>query len=105
MFELVLNIEEGAWERLNYVMNTHIRFSNNVLSVKDVMKKLQEYVDDINENIQKLETRGPVSKYVLADENLRGRFDTYILHQLAKQFAELNFWFIILFPCVYIHGH
>ncbi|KAK2426287.1 acetylornithine deacetylase [Trifolium repens] len=41
-------------------------------NVKDVMKKLHEYVDDINENIQKLETRGPVSKYVLSDENLRG---------------------------------
>ncbi|OIW10884.1 hypothetical protein TanjilG_27830 [Lupinus angustifolius] len=41
-------------------------------NVKDVMNKLQEYVDDINENIQKLETRGPVSKYVLHDENLRG---------------------------------
>lgn len=37
-----------------------------------MMKKLQEYVDDINENIEKLDTRGPVSKYVLPDENLRG---------------------------------
>ncbi|KAJ7952679.1 acetylornithine deacetylase [Quillaja saponaria] len=42
------------------------------VSVKDVMKKLQEHVDDINDNIEKLETRGPVSKYVLTDENLRG---------------------------------
>ncbi|KAL6183616.1 hypothetical protein ACLB2K_045027 [Fragaria x ananassa] len=41
--------------------------------VKDVMKKLQEYVDDINENITKLDTRGPVSKYALPDENLQGR--------------------------------
>ncbi|KAJ4728704.1 acetylornithine deacetylase [Melia azedarach] len=41
-------------------------------NVTDVMKKLQEYVDDINENIEKLDTRGPVSKYVLPDENLRG---------------------------------
>ncbi|KAF8380691.1 hypothetical protein HHK36_028181 [Tetracentron sinense] len=39
----------------------------------DVVKKLQEYVDDINTNIEKLESRGPVSKYVLPDENLRGR--------------------------------
>ncbi|KAH0974298.1 hypothetical protein GBA52_016197 [Prunus armeniaca] len=38
----------------------------------DVMEKLQEYVDDINENIGKLDSRGPVSKYVLPDENLRG---------------------------------
>ena len=43
-------------------------------SVKEVMKKLQEYVDDINTNIEKLATRGPVSKYVLPEENLRGRF-------------------------------
>lgn len=42
-------------------------------SVKDVVKKLQGYVDDINDNIEKLDTRGPVSKYVLPDENLRGR--------------------------------
>ncbi|CAH8392525.1 unnamed protein product [Eruca vesicaria subsp. sativa] len=41
--------------------------------VKEVMKKLQEYVDDINTNIEKLGTRGPVSKYVLPEENLRGR--------------------------------
>ena len=37
------------------------------------MEKLHEYIDDINENIEKLESRGPVSKYVLPDENLRGR--------------------------------
>ncbi|PIA39925.1 hypothetical protein AQUCO_02600400v1 [Aquilegia coerulea] len=43
------------------------------VSIEDVTKKLQEYVDDINANIEKLGTRGPVSKYVLPDENLRGR--------------------------------
>ncbi|CAH9134241.1 unnamed protein product [Cuscuta epithymum] len=42
-------------------------------SVSDVMKKLKDYVDDLNDNIDKLDTRGPVSKYVLPDENLRGR--------------------------------
>ncbi|KAK1326526.1 hypothetical protein QJS10_CPA01g02911 [Acorus calamus] len=42
-------------------------------SPRDVAKKLQEYVDDINANIEKLDTRGPVSKYVLPEENLRGR--------------------------------
>uniref|UniRef100_A0A0E0NJG8 Acetylornithine deacetylase n=1 Tax=Oryza rufipogon TaxID=4529 RepID=A0A0E0NJG8_ORYRU len=42
-------------------------------STTSVVKKLQEYVHDINENIEKLPTRGPVSKYVLPDENLRGR--------------------------------
>ncbi|KAK6934991.1 Peptidase M20 [Dillenia turbinata] len=44
-------------------------------SVKDVMQKLQEYVDDINAKIENLGTRGPVSKYVLPDENLRGRLE------------------------------
>ncbi|KAL1200646.1 Acetylornithine deacetylase [Cardamine amara subsp. amara] len=41
--------------------------------VEEVIKKLQEYVDDINSNLEKLECLGPVSKYVLPDENLRGR--------------------------------
>nr|DAD18121.1 TPA_asm: hypothetical protein HUJ06_019584 [Nelumbo nucifera] len=39
----------------------------------DVIKKVQGYVDDINANIEKLDTRGPISKYVLPEENLRGR--------------------------------
>lgn len=42
-------------------------------SVTDVMKKLEEYVEDLNANIEKLDIRGPVSKYVLPDEDLRGR--------------------------------
>ncbi|KAI3453413.1 hypothetical protein Pfo_010076 [Paulownia fortunei] len=42
-------------------------------SITDLIKKLQEYVEDLNANIEKLDTRGPVSKYVLPDENLRGR--------------------------------
>ncbi|XP_073052140.1 acetylornithine deacetylase isoform X2 [Primulina eburnea] len=45
------------------------------LSVTDVINKLEEYVDDLNTNIEKLDTRGPVSKYCLPDENLRGRID------------------------------
>ncbi|KAL0409337.1 UNVERIFIED_CONTAM: Acetylornithine deacetylase [Sesamum radiatum] len=44
-----------------------------ISGVTDVMKKLQEYVEDLNANIEKLDVRGPVSKYVLPDENLRGR--------------------------------
>ncbi|XP_072092810.1 acetylornithine deacetylase [Arachis hypogaea] len=51
-------------------------------NVKDVVTKLQEYVDNINLNIHKLETRGPVSKYVLPDDDLRGRFDLFILHYI-----------------------
>jgi len=42
-------------------------------NVTDVMTKLQEYVEDLNANPEKLDVRGPVSKYVLPDENLRGR--------------------------------
>lgn len=41
-------------------------------NISDVMKKLQEYVDELNINIEKIDSRGPVSKYVLPDENLRG---------------------------------
>ncbi|KAF3791011.1 Acetylornithine deacetylase [Nymphaea thermarum] len=39
----------------------------------DVAKKLEKYVDEINNNIEKLDTRGPVSKYVVPEENLTGR--------------------------------
>ncbi|KAK9187640.1 hypothetical protein WN944_019038 [Citrus x changshan-huyou] len=53
-------------------------------NVTDVMKRLQEYVDDINENIEKLDTRGPVSKYVLPDENIRGR------HVLSFRYLTLG---------------
>ncbi|RYR62286.1 hypothetical protein Ahy_A04g019743 [Arachis hypogaea] len=52
------------------------KFQGNVLFqeiVKDVVTKLQEYVDNINLNIYKLETRGLVSKYVFPDDDLRGR--------------------------------
>lgn len=42
-------------------------------NVSDVIKRLQEYVDDLNQNIEKLDCRGPVSKYTLPEENLRGR--------------------------------
>ncbi|XP_042489220.1 acetylornithine deacetylase-like [Macadamia integrifolia] len=44
-------------------------------NILDARKKLQEYVEDINGNIEKLGTRGPVSKYVLPEENLRGRLE------------------------------
>lgn len=80
-----------------------------LFSVKDVMSKLQEYVDDINENVQKLESRGPVSKYVLPDENLRGRWDfVYTLHHIARESSLpnslLNFLIHNFFPWwVYVH--
>ncbi|KAG8071938.1 hypothetical protein GUJ93_ZPchr0006g42429 [Zizania palustris] len=48
-------------------------------STTSVVRKLQEYVDDINEKLEtKLQTRGPASKYVLPDENLRGRLEITI---------------------------
>ncbi|KAL1805397.1 hypothetical protein DCAR_0831004 [Daucus carota subsp. sativus] len=43
--------------------------------ISDVMKKLQQYVEELNTNIEKIDVRGPVSKYVLPDENLRGRIE------------------------------
>ncbi|GLJ22250.1 hypothetical protein SUGI_0418440 [Cryptomeria japonica] len=38
----------------------------------NVVDKLKEYVDHINANIEMLKTRGPVSKYVLPEENIKG---------------------------------
>uniref|UniRef100_A0A6V7QVT8 Peptidase M20 dimerisation domain-containing protein n=1 Tax=Ananas comosus var. bracteatus TaxID=296719 RepID=A0A6V7QVT8_ANACO len=56
-------------------------------SPTDIVKKLQAYVDDINANIEDLDTRGPVSKYVLPDEGLKGSveitFDEEIIAGIA----------------------
>jgi acetylornithine deacetylase len=41
--------------------------------VPDVIKKIESYVEDLNANIEKIDSRGPVSKYVLPEENLKGR--------------------------------
>ncbi|XP_051129764.1 acetylornithine deacetylase [Andrographis paniculata] len=41
-------------------------------SINDVQKKLQESIQYWNDNIEKLDTRGPASKYVLPEENARG---------------------------------
>ncbi|KAJ4950490.1 hypothetical protein NE237_027322 [Protea cynaroides] len=61
----------------------------------DVRKKLQEYVDDINANIEQLDTRGPVSKYVLPEENLRGRltisFDEEMMSGVACDLDSRGF--------------
>ncbi|CAI9282009.1 unnamed protein product [Lactuca saligna] len=43
-------------------------------NVLDVIKKLKEYVEDLKKNIEKIATRGCVSKYVLPDKNFRGNF-------------------------------
>ncbi|KAD4385071.1 hypothetical protein E3N88_25239 [Mikania micrantha] len=44
-------------------------------NVQDVINKLNEYVEYLNKNIDKIPTRGPVSKYVLPDENLKGKIE------------------------------
>ncbi|CAN6678067.1 unnamed protein product [Malus baccata var. baccata] len=59
-------------------------------NVKDVMKKLQEYVDDINENIGNVESRGPVSKYILPDENLRGSLTLSFDEAMSGVACDLN---------------
>ncbi|GJT97403.1 acetylornithine deacetylase [Tanacetum coccineum] len=50
-------------------------------NVEDVIKKLNEYVEDLNTNIEKLPTRGPASKYTLPDENLRGSGKIFVGNQ------------------------
>ncbi|PPS00165.1 hypothetical protein GOBAR_AA20490 [Gossypium barbadense] len=59
-------------------------------NVKDVMNKLQEYVDYINENLNKLDTRGPVSKYILHDENLRGSLTLTFDEAMSGVACDLN---------------
>ncbi|XP_068305314.1 acetylornithine deacetylase-like [Pyrus communis] len=59
-------------------------------NVQDVTGKLQEYVDDINENIGKVESRGPVSKYVLPDENLRGSLTLSFNEATSGVACDLN---------------
>ncbi|GAV69090.1 Peptidase_M20 domain-containing protein/M20_dimer domain-containing protein [Cephalotus follicularis] len=56
----------------------------------DVTNKLKEYVDNINENIEKLDTRGPVSKYVLPDENLRGSLTITFEEAMSGVACDLN---------------
>jgi hypothetical protein len=58
---------------LNDVLDLYLPLTLSC-STSFVVKKLQEYVEDINDNLEKLPTRGPVSKYVLPDENLRGKW-------------------------------
>ncbi|KAL6911756.1 hypothetical protein ACP4OV_000561 [Aristida adscensionis] len=65
-------------------------------STSCVVQKLKEYVEDINERLEtQLDTRGPVSKYVLPDENLRGRleitFDGDIMNGVACNLESRGF--------------
>lgn len=60
-------------------------------SVNEVAAKLQAIVNDINANIEKLDTRGPVSKYVVPEIGLRGRFVTIsIFMLLLSHLPEAN---------------
>lgn len=56
-------------------------------STTDVVNKLKEYVADINANIEELGTRGPVSKYVLPDEKLRGKIEFEIAGDVTSGVA------------------
>ncbi|KAG2660750.1 hypothetical protein PVAP13_1KG441200 [Panicum virgatum] len=65
-------------------------------STSHVVEKLKEYVEDINERLETtLDTRGPVSKYVLPDENLRGRleisFDGDVMNGVACNLKSRGF--------------
>ncbi|PIN04864.1 Metalloexopeptidase [Handroanthus impetiginosus] len=44
-------------------------------SIDDVLKKLRDHIDYVNDNVETLDTRGPVSKYVLPDEKRRGKVE------------------------------
>lgn len=56
--------------------------------MKDVITKIQSYVEDINAHVEDLESRGPVSKYTLPDEGIRGR--CFLFSLLLPNF-ESNF--------------
>nr|CAB3447566.1 unnamed protein product [Digitaria exilis] len=65
-------------------------------SAYHAVEKLKAYVEDINERLEtSLDTRGPVSKYVLPDENLRGRleitFDAELLNGVACNLESRGF--------------
>ncbi|WOL09543.1 acetylornithine deacetylase [Canna indica] len=72
-----------------------VRYIPFLYMMEDAIKRLEEYVDDINANIEKLGTRGPVSKYVLPDENLRGRltisFDEAMMSGVACNLDSRGF--------------
>lgn len=44
-------------------------------SVKDCMRSIEGYVEEMNAAIETVPTRGPQSKYVLPEEGLRGRLE------------------------------
>ncbi|CAK9309477.1 unnamed protein product [Citrullus colocynthis] len=56
----------------------------------DVKTKIQGYVDEINAHVENLESRGPVSKYTLPDEGLRGRIDISFGVPLPGIACDLN---------------
>lgn len=53
----------------------------------EVMKKLQQYVDDINADLPSLAHRGPHSKYELPDEGLRGKVTLKFFDMVGKGVA------------------
>ena len=65
---------------------------NDSSSVKDVVAKISGYVNYINEHVEDLESRGPVSKYTLPDEGLRGKWVFLCLCFGLKVFFFLIKW-------------
>eukprot|EP00243_Klebsormidium_subtile_P014001 TRINITY_DN963_c0_g1_i1.p1 TRINITY_DN963_c0_g1~~TRINITY_DN963_c0_g1_i1.p1 ORF type:complete len:414 (-),score=125.87 TRINITY_DN963_c0_g1_i1:315-1394(-) len=65
-------------------------------SVAEVVARIKEYVDDINANLSQLPTHGPVSKYELPDEHLRGRvelsFDEMMMSGVACRLDSPGFF-------------
>ena len=54
------------------------------------MTKLKGYVDSINANIEKLDTRGPVSKYVLPNEGIRGRCVLFLYYAITSMTYDVR---------------
>ena len=52
-------------------------------SVTDVAEKLKAFVEDINANIEELDTRGPVSKYDIPELGIRGRLVNVIIPDIC----------------------
>ncbi|KAK9144674.1 hypothetical protein Sjap_004577 [Stephania japonica] len=73
LLEAHLAIVEEMVVKLQCTISGDVRLTP-FYDINDVTKKLHEYIDDINANIEKLDSRGPVSKYILPDENLRGKY-------------------------------
>ncbi len=62
---------------MQLVIIVHAR---NFNSVFEVASKIESYVTDLNKNIESLPSaaRGPVSKFILPEENITGKYETVL---------------------------